>query len=64
MVHGHANLDVWTIVAYILITVLVALLDKKKGFFGGKNVFLVENLISYFEKINQNFNTTKWKMKP
>jgi hypothetical protein len=54
----------WTIVAYILKTVLVALLDKKKGFFLGKNVFLVENLISYFEKINQNFNTTKWKMKP
>jgi hypothetical protein len=54
----------WTIVAYILITVLVALLDKKNGFFLGKNVFLIENSIIFFEKINQNFNTTKWKMKP
>jgi hypothetical protein len=24
----------------------------------------VENSISFFEKINQIFNTTKWKMKP
>jgi hypothetical protein len=38
----------WTIVAYILITVLVALLDKKNGFFLGKNVFLVKNSISFF----------------
>jgi hypothetical protein len=38
----------WTIVAYILITVLVALLDKKNGFSLGKNVFLVENSISFF----------------
>jgi hypothetical protein len=38
----------WTIVAYILVTVLVALLDKKNGFFWGKNVFLVENSISVF----------------
>jgi hypothetical protein len=40
-------------VACILITVLVALLYTKKGFFLGKNVFLVENLTSFFEKINQ-----------
>ncbi len=63
MVHGY---DVWmslTIVIYILTSVLVAFLDKKKGFFGKKNVFPVESLI-FLEKINQIFNTTKWKKKP
>jgi hypothetical protein len=47
------GMQVWmslTIVIYILISVFVTFLDKKKGFFG--------------EKINQIFNTTKWKKKP
>jgi hypothetical protein len=39
MIHGH---DLWmslTIVIYILISVLVAFLDKKKGFLGEKMFF-------------------------
>jgi len=61
------GMEVWMsliIVIYILISVFVAFSDKKKGFFGEKNVFLVESLIFFFEEINQIFNTTKWKKKP
>ncbi len=43
MVHGHDVCMSLTIVIYILISVLVAFLDKKKGFFWEKNVFLVES---------------------
>jgi len=41
-------MQVWmalTIVIYILINVLVALLDKKEGIIWGKNVFIVQSLI-------------------
>jgi hypothetical protein len=61
-------MQVWmslTIVIYILISVLVAFLDKKKGFLGEKNVFLVESLIIFLGENKPNFfNTTKWKKKP
>jgi len=42
------DMQVWmalTIVIYIPISVLVAFLDKKKGIFWGKNVFIVESFI-------------------
>jgi hypothetical protein len=44
------GMEVWmslTIVIYILISVFLAFLEKKKGFFGKKNVFLVESLIFF-----------------
>jgi hypothetical protein len=39
MVREHPSLDGFTIVIYILISVLVAFLQKKKGFFGTKIFF-------------------------
>jgi phage-related holin len=43
----------WTIVAYILITVLVDILDKENGFFGGIFFFLVQNSISFLRKLTK-----------
>jgi hypothetical protein len=55
----------WTIVIYMLLSVWVACLNKKEGiFFGKKNVFVVENLFYFFQKICQIFNAKTWKKKP
>jgi len=56
----------WTIVIYILLSVWVACLDKKKGFiWGGKSGFVVEILLFFvFQKICQIFNVKTWKKKP
>jgi hypothetical protein len=55
----------WTIVIYILLSVWVVCLNKKEGiFFGKKNVFVVEILFYFFQKICQIFNAKTWKKKP
>jgi hypothetical protein len=37
---------------------------KRMDFFWEKMFFQLKIRLVFFEKINQNFNTTKWKMKP
>jgi hypothetical protein len=49
MVHGHASLDILTIVIYILISVLVGFFGQKEGIFWEKNVFLVESSMFFGE---------------
>jgi hypothetical protein len=61
MVHGHANLDVLDNCGLHPGHCFGCSFGQKEGIFFEKKVFLVENLISFFEKINQIFNTTKWK---
>jgi hypothetical protein len=64
MVHGHANSDVLDNCGLHPENCFGCSFGQKEAIFFEKKVFLVENLISFFEKINQIFSTTKWKMKP
>ncbi len=59
MVHGHANSDVLDNCGLHPDHCFGCSFGQKEWIFLG-----VENSISFFEKINQIFNTTKWKMKP
>jgi len=60
MVHGHANLDVLDNCDLHPAQCLGCL----KGFvFGEKNVFVVENLLLFFQKNWQIFNAKTWKKK-
>ncbi len=64
MVHGHASLDGFDNCDLHPDQCFGCFFGQKEVIFWEKNVFLVESLIIFFEKINQNFNTTKWKTKP
>jgi hypothetical protein len=63
--HGHANLDVLDNCDLHPAQCLGCLFGQTEGiFFGKKNVFVVEILLSFFQKSQQIFNAKTWKKKP
>ncbi len=53
MAQGHGSLDVFDNCDLHPDQCFCSFFGEKKGFFGKKNVFLVESLISFFRKLTK-----------